>query len=143
MRALIKGGALAVLVVGGAGLLKLRLRGPRFLVYPQAEVAEVKNPHAYLGKPLCQACHPDADERLMGDALAVCARCHPFDGHRSHVVGVVQRTPPPEKVELPLGEGGIIVCHTCHDPHVDMRAAHGLRGPEDSNRLCLQCHLMH
>ena len=76
------------------GLVMRRLRGPRFVVYPEAVAAQVKDPHASQGAPLCQACHPAADAALRGDALAVCARCHPFEAHRSHVVGVPPLEPP-------------------------------------------------
>ncbi len=134
-------------VLGGvavAGVLALRLwPARRFVRYPDAVAAQVKNVHAYQGAPLCQACHAGEDRRLTVDPLSTCARCHPFEQHRSHVVGVAQVRPPPEQVPLPLAVGGVIVCHTCHEPHADMRTAHGLRRADDPNQLCLACHQQH
>lgn len=129
-------------VAAASGLWAARA-GAQFVRYPAEELAQVKNVHAYQGRPACQACHPDQSAALRGDALSVCSRCHAFEAHQSHVVGVPQLDPPASAVKLPLGEGALIVCHTCHDPHVDMRTAHGLRGPDDPNRLCVECHLQH
>jgi predicted CXXCH cytochrome family protein len=42
---------------------------------------------------------------------------------------------------LPLGEGGRIVCHTCHDPHDVKAHRKGLR--LDYQPLCDQCHAGH
>ncbi len=104
--------------------------GPLFTPYPAAEVAALKSPHQYRGKPLCQRCHfPDG--RLTADANGLCRECHRL-GHGNHPVDVVQRTPEPD---LPLLSGGKVACHTCHDPHA---AKSALRKP--FNDLCLTCH---
>lgn len=137
-------GAVALGGLAVAGVVALRLApGRRFVRIPDAEAAQVKNVHAYQGAPLCQACHPGDDRRLTADPLSTCARCHAFEQHRSHVVGVAQAQPPPAQVPLPLAAGGVIVCHTCHDPHADMRTLHGLRRADDPNQLCLACHQQH
>ncbi len=134
----------AVLVVAGlvtAGVVvvrRLRARA-RFVVYPAAEVAGVRNPHAYRGRPLCQACHPHRDERLADDPVRLCTRCHTFDHTRSHPVDVVQRDA--QDVKLPLGAGGRVLCHTCHADHDLGQFKHGLRLPFSD--LCLQCHRGH
>lgn len=70
-------------------------------------------------------------------AATACLDCHQFPDRLSHPIGVVVRRP----VELPLGEGGTVVCATCHDPgqHKSggiQRAALRLRAPD----LCRECH---
>ena len=103
---------------------------PLFEPYPAAEVAALKSPHDYRGKPLCQRCHlPDG--KLTADANGLCRECHRF-GHGNHPVDVVQRT---AAKDLPLLAGGRVACHTCHDPHAKKSA---LRKPFDD--LCIACH---
>lgn len=103
---------------------------PLFEPYPAAQVAALKSPHDYLGKPLCQRCHfPDG--RLTADANGLCRTCHRL-GHGNHPVDVVQRT---AAKDLPLLAGGKVACHTCHDPHAKRSA---LRKP--FNELCIACH---
>ncbi|HEX9240930.1 MAG TPA: cytochrome c3 family protein [Anaeromyxobacter sp.] len=101
-----------------------------FEAYPAAEVAGVKNPHSYKGKPLCQRCHAP-DLGLVKQANALCTECHTRP-HESHPVDVVQQGP---SGNLPLLAGGRTACHTCHDPH---RAKATLRMPV--NALCRECH---
>ncbi|MEK6607599.1 MAG: cytochrome c3 family protein [Myxococcota bacterium] len=135
------GGTLALIAAAGAAAFFLlpRRRDPRFVRYAEAEVAGVRDAHAFRGKPLCQACHPHDDERLAGDPVALCASCHPGDHRTSHPVDVVQKKPP--NPGLPLGEGGRVVCHTCHEAHDLARVKHGLRLPFSA--LCLRCHPSH
>jgi acyl-coenzyme A thioesterase PaaI-like protein len=154
------GGALAA---AAAVALSLALRdsrdsrgAARFVVYPEAEVAGVKNPHNFRGRPLCQACHR-AQGQLAHEPVRLCARCH-SKLHRGHPVAVKQQGAPPRGV--PLGGGGAVVCHSCHDPHlVTDRAAlaaarkqgldqrrlfalqHGLR--MTVSELCVRCHPGH
>ena len=126
-----------VLVVGvGALILLARLpHGPEFARYPDAEVAGVKDPHDFRGKPLCQACHPFADPGLAADPIELCRGCHGLD-HGSHPVGVIQSTAPDP--QLPLGPGGRVLCHSCHDPHDVKAFPHGLR--RNFTPLCTSCH---
>jgi predicted CXXCH cytochrome family protein len=102
---------------------------------PDAEVAAVKDPHAFQGEPLCQRCHEPSGP-LVADPVALCRQCHRF-GHGNHPVDVVQAG---DAKGLPLLAGGRLACHTCHDPHrVTPRS--GLRKPFDD--LCKTCHRGH
>lgn len=105
-----------------------------FEVYPSDQIAGVKDPHEFRGKPLCQRCHfPDL--KLTNAPNALCGECHAFD-HGNHPVNVVQKAPVP--TDLPLLEGGKVACHTCHDPH---RKGKVLR--KEFNTLCVSCHKRH
>jgi predicted CXXCH cytochrome family protein len=106
---------------------------PLFEPYPAAEVAALRSPHDYKGKPLCQRCHAP-DGKLTAEPSALCAGCHALD-HGNHPVNVVQRPPPDD---LPLLAEGKVACHTCHDPHQRKSA---LRKPFDA--LCTSCHKRH
>ena len=108
-----------------------------FARYGPEVVAGVENPHDYQGQPLCQACHPNGDATLGADAIATCTRCHPVE-HVNHPVGVVQVSPAPAEVGLPLGAGGEVLCHSCHDPHDLGRFPHGFHGPVAN--VCQICH---
>ncbi len=124
-------------VAGCAGLFGPRRPRVEFTPYPESQVAAVRNPHAYLGRPLCQRCHLPGDAGLTSGAIALCVSCHAF-GHANHPVDVVQATP---ARDLPLLPGGKVACHTCHDPHDLKRHRSGLRfGFSD---LCLRCHTRH
>lgn len=114
-------------------------RGPAagFTPYPESQVAAVRNPHDYLGKPLCQRCHRQGDGTLLTGAISLCVSCHAF-GHSNHPVDVVQKTAPRD---LPLLEGGRVACHSCHDPHDLKRQRSGLR--LGFSELCLRCHPAH
>lgn len=104
-----------------------------FEPYPAAEIRGVKSPHDYKGKPLCQRCHfPDG--KLTAAPNVLCAGCHVLK-HGNHPVNVAQKTP----IEgLPLLAGGMVACHTCHEPHAKKSA---LRKPFDE--LCTACHTGH
>ena len=104
-----------------------------WIVYPEAEVAAVKDPHQFRGGPLCQRCHRP-DLTLSAEPSALCRQCHTFR-HGNHPVDVVQKAP---AAGLPLLEGGKVACHSCHDPH---RPKAPLRRP--FNELCLSCHSRH
>lgn len=136
--------AALLLAAGGCATLlgpkatpKVGTPPPPWVAYPEEQVAAVKDPHAYQGAPLCQRCHTGPAGALRADPIAICKDCHP-QRHGNHPVGVVHKTP---AKDLPYGEGGLLVCHTCHDPH-DVRKGHkALRLA--FNDLCLRCHQQH
>jgi predicted CXXCH cytochrome family protein len=107
-------------------------RGPEPVAYPEAEVAGVKDVHAYRGRPLCQGCHT-AGGALAAAPNALCGRCHTFV-HGTHPVDVEQTG---GAEGLPLADGRV-VCHTCHDPHPTQPKAALRRAHDD---LCSRCHL--
>ena len=118
---------------------------------------------------LCEACHvphkavgsflwgikETASSRKYIEKLGIkdsdsktCLTCH-YPGGVAPDVGTITH-PTGEKlkvkVDLPLGEGGVVTCGTCHNPHKwsavgldkNRAAASFLRVPEWS--LCLKCH---
>jgi predicted CXXCH cytochrome family protein len=95
------------------------------------------NPHDYRGAPYCAWCHEGRDPAAKGDPVALCAQCHP-PSIMKHPYGRPAKQLP---AALPLGEGGRIVCHTCHDPHDVKAHRKGLR--LDYQPLCDQCHAGH
>lgn len=111
--------------------------GLAWVAYPEAEVAGVKDAHAYQGKPLCQRCHQGETPALRAGAIALCKECHP-QRHGNHPVDVVQKQP---VKDLPHLEGGRVACHTCHDPHDLTAQKKGLRFA--FNDLCMRCHQQH
>jgi predicted CXXCH cytochrome family protein len=122
---------------GCAGIFGSRRPRVEFTPYPESQVAGVRNPHDYLGKPLCQRCHQPGDGGLTSGAISLCVSCHAF-GHGNHPVDVIQKLP---AREIPLLEGGRVACHSCHDPHDLKRNRAGLRFPFSD--LCLRCHTRH
>lgn len=109
----------------------------RFTPIPESEALHSANPHGDAGSPLCQRCHRPGEAGIVADPIALCARCHD-PGRMKHPYGVKQRNPP---LDLPFGEGGIIVCHTCHDPHDVKTRRGGLR--IEYGALCARCHVPH
>jgi len=124
-----------------AGASACALAGGRRVVdfepVPEAEVAAVKNPHDWQGRPLCQRCHVRGTDRLVSHPIGLCVSCHAF-GHSNHPVDVVQQNP---TKELPFLEEGRLACHTCHDPHQVGKVKWALRFP--FNELCKKCHTGH
>jgi predicted CXXCH cytochrome family protein len=86
----------------------------------------------------CATCHPRARGHVEGDPIALCRSCH-GPSHADHPVGVAQADP--ADPGLPLGPGGVVVCHSCHDPHDVARTKSGLRLA--FTPLCLRCHPRH
>ena len=109
-----------------------------FVRYEPEELARIPNVHGYRGAPACQACHVDGKAELLGGPIDTCRRCHPARHTPGHEAG----SPAGKyaKVDLPF-PGGVVVCHTCHDPHDVKRERHGLRLPV--NELCRRCHSDH
>jgi predicted CXXCH cytochrome family protein len=122
---------------GCATLLGPRKPAVAWVSYPEAEVAAVKDPHAYQGRPLCQRCHQGETPALRAGPIALCKECHP-QRHGNHPVDVVQKQP---AKDLPYAEGGRVACHTCHDPHDLTAQKKGLRLA--FNDLCMRCHAQH
>lgn len=110
---------------------------PAWVAYPESQVASVEDPHNYLGAPLCQKCHTGPSGALKADPIATCTGCHQ-QKHGNHPVNIVHKKP---SKDLPYGEGGRILCHTCHDEHQLRFKKKGLRLP--FNELCLKCHVQH
>lgn len=123
---------------GGAGAGPAGEAGiPRFAPMSPLQAAHFANPHDAGGKPLCQRCHVPGRRGTAVDPIALCSQCH--DASRmKHPVGMAQAKAPEG---LPLGDGGLVVCHTCHDPHDVKRNASGLRLPYAA--LCARCHVRH
>jgi predicted CXXCH cytochrome family protein len=104
---------------------------------PAARSTDLPLPAA---KKDCGACHtaaaPAAGNAALRKTLSdLCTDCHrdrmPPNEHRVDIVPAM-----PVK-DLPLADGGMMTCFTCHDPH---RNPYGglLRKPETA--LCLSCH---
>ena len=136
-RILVAVALLLVVVAAIAGIAALR-RHRSWVSYPDAEVASIKNAHAYKGRPACPVCHLERDPRLKADPVVLCQRCHTFI-HKNHPVNVpVKRA---VGKDLPLWAKDRVVCHTCHDPHDLNRFEDGLRMKFDE--LCMRCHDKH
>jgi predicted CXXCH cytochrome family protein len=121
----------------GAAVEPSAPRVARFTPIPETEALHSANPHDHAGSPLCQRCHRPGEAGVVAEPIALCTRCHD-PGRMKHPFGVRQPGP---SIDLPLGEGGIIVCHTCHDPHSVKARPGGLR--IDYRALCAQCHVAH
>jgi predicted CXXCH cytochrome family protein len=142
MMASARAGLAAALAVATLACARAPVQAPpppiraEFVPLPEAEVAGVKNPHLYQGKPLCERCHvPGAG--LRSAPVALCLECHRF-GHANHPVDVVQKG---GARDLPLLAGNRLACHTCHDPHDLRKHRAGLR--DEFTPLCLRCHTSH
>ena len=107
-----------------------------WVVYPDAEVKEVKNAHDYKGAALCQRCHSSPDGKLVTKEPELCWECH--KGTTMTHVGKIQDPPPPT---LPYEKGGRIICHTCHDPHDVKSHKWGFRMQYVAE--CMECHKGH
>ena len=111
------------------------------------------------GTVICQSCHRvhgARDEKLLmvdNSNSALCSTCHDdryvsgmheAQARHTHPVNIV-----PERAEVPdallglgakLGEGGTVICQSCHKPH------HAEAGPKilvkrnEDAQLCVQCH---
>lgn len=78
---------------------------------------------------------------VTGKELTIdaCYRCHtPEKLGLSHPVGVVQKQTTKVPEDLPMLEGGIITCVTCHDPHCASRPYLARR--EITRDVCTFCH---
>jgi predicted CXXCH cytochrome family protein len=84
----------------------------------------------------CVMCHTEEDRKAIKSKInETCLKCHPESRGRDHRVGMAA-TEMPEK--LPLAEGNIITCVTCHDQHDKGEKEKLLR--MEFNALCKACH---
>lgn len=105
--------------------------------YDGAEAAKragVTNPHSHNGLPFCARCHEPGHTLTYKDPIALCADCH--DVARMRHPFRTEQAPRPG--DLPLMPGGLVACHTCHDPHAWKARKSGLR--LEYGALCLRCH---
>ncbi len=112
------------------------------------------------GHVICQSCHRvhGAPEKKL---LAVrnpnselCGTCHANRyAHNAAEAGRLGTHPVnvrPEKVKIPqalfddgakLGQGGTLICQTCHQPHFARPGAKLLVAPNPQSQLCKSCHV--
>lgn len=101
----------------------------------EAKALTRKSPHpapnvdpGQAGCPACHSARPQtgasvAQSGLLSPPAEACATCHPGPAHVgvAEHVGAVQdiaALSPEAARALPLGEGGVIGCWTCHDMHI-------------------------
>ncbi len=98
---------------------------------PERKLLAVKNPNS----ELCGTCHADRNAHTLAEAGRL----------GTHPVNVR-----PDKVKIPgtlfeqgakLGEGGTVICQTCHKPHFAEEGARILVAPNPQSQLCLTCHV--
>ncbi len=98
---------------------------------PEKKLLMVKNPNS----ELCGTCHTDRYARTPAEAGRM--GTHPVNIH-------------PDKVKIPpalfergakLGEGGTVICQTCHKPHFAEEGARILVAPNPQSQLCQTCHV--
>ncbi|OJZ20350.1 MAG: hypothetical protein BGP21_07870 [Thiobacillus sp. 65-29] len=98
---------------------------------PEKKLLAVKNPNS----ELCGTCHADRYARSLAEAGRMA----------THPVNVR-----PDKVKIPqallergakLGEGGTVICQTCHKPHFAEEGARILVAPNPQSQLCQTCHV--
>lgn len=112
------------------------------------------------GNMICQSCHRahGAPEKKL---LAVkngnselCGTCHADrSAHNPAEAGRMGTHPvniKPGRVKIPqdlfdkgakLGEGGVVICQTCHKPHFAEEGTKILVAPNPQSQLCLACHV--
>lgn len=133
---------------------------------------QLSNPHRQIDPfgrvrmEACRFCHkndPDtakpkspANYQMVGDEIGICSNCHPNRPHpdRDHNVAMVgdklaRKVAYEERhqVVLPLGEGNMVNCSTCHNPHAKgvLKGESGVgagskwRVP-DFREVCAPCH---
>jgi predicted CXXCH cytochrome family protein len=103
-----------------------------FLCFFPAYAEEPKTGHKD-----CTTCHGKDEEKtaIKKKINETCLACHPGNKGRDHEVGIVSKMP---DNKLPLGEGDIITCATCHEPHGKTKEKALLR--MNFNDLCKSCH---
>jgi predicted CXXCH cytochrome family protein len=84
----------------------------------------------------CTLCHKDPDfKTIKANVNEPCLKCHPASLGKDHPIGVVPKKMPGD---LPLGEGNVITCITCHEPHG--KDTFGMLLRKDFTSLCRSCH---
>lgn len=110
----------------------------QFTPVENPDPARLAHPHGAGDKAFCQACHQPGVAGVKKDPIALCADCHD-PARMKHAFRV--EAPAHAAGKVPLLEGNLIACHTCHDPH-DVKARRGgLRA--SFKELCLACHTTH
>ena len=75
---------------------------------------------------------------------SLCSRCHKMSDGQTHPIEVRPSSPTPP--DWPLDETGLLVCSTCHDPHLSTgpssqgRRSYLLRGNQEGEDFCRVCH---
>jgi len=107
---------------------------------PPEEEYPVTNPHDFSRKDYCSSCHGEAPPALSFDPVTTCTKCHMGNvGNHPvsrHPIGKAPRIN--IAAYLPLSEGGLLVCYTCHDQHNTSGHPRMLR--VEYLRLCASCH---
>jgi predicted CXXCH cytochrome family protein len=112
------------------------------------------------GSVICQSCHRvhgAAEKKLLvvkNDNSELCGTCHADRYARDRAQAGRMGTHPvnikPDKVAIPqelldkgakLGQGGTIICQTCHKPHYAEEGAKILVDRNPRSMLCQTCHL--
>lgn len=113
----------------------------------------------------CRFCHrgvPDpsnpggGEAALIADETGVCAGCHRVSPHPGvdHILPITQRMDArrieyeqKHQVRIPVGEGGIIRCSSCHNPHAKgvIKGSAGVGASSmwrvpDFREVCAPCH---
>jgi len=98
---------------------------------PEKKLLVVKNSNS----ELCGSCHTDRDAHSLAEASQ----------KGTHPVNVI-----PDKVKIPqqlldegarLGDGGTVICETCHKPHFAKDDAKILVQENPQSQLCRACHV--
>ncbi|MDP2253846.1 MAG: cytochrome c3 family protein, partial [Thiobacillus sp.] len=98
---------------------------------PEKKLLAVKNPNS----ELCGICHADRYAHTPAEAGKM----------GTHPVNIR-----PDRVKIPqalfdrgakLGEGGTVICQTCHKPHFAEEGARILVAPNARSQLCQTCHV--
>jgi len=120
------------------------------LLTASRQLAEAKPARENVHKPDtdCAGCHTADRASLQGNPAAAphqvvpdveqrCTTCH--DEGPSHRTGLPPRSPIPDS--LPLADGGLITCATCHFMHGEQNPfGDFVRLDNSRGGLCLTCH---
>lgn len=110
---------------------------------PHREVAEAGTgcTTCHLGTPVWGRNLPEVIG-FRADVNILCLACHdpaPHPGGFWHTLTLTADMPRAEP-GLPLGRGDRITCATCHNPHLNRKDGHNLRGPKEPVPFCSRCH---
>ncbi len=99
-----------------------------------------KSPHDFRDKKSCVICHVSQSPELLADPVTTCTKCHAGNVGNHPVVRHPMGKAPGRMlpVSLPVSEGGLLVCNTCHEQHNKTRHPNMLR--VSYFKLCASCH---